>query len=120
MVLSQIEMRSSIAPAPITAPKQQKNGKSQRVNGVKRYVEGESEDEDEQMEVDVESGDDAGSVEDVQLGAASSDDDGSDVASGREDDDDDSGSEGGPVLNGFIDDEADESYDEDEDEDLSE
>lgn len=111
MALSQMESRSSSAPtAPTTAPKVK-----QPVipHMVKRYVEGESEDEDEEDDVEVEIDDDGGSLEDVELG-------GFDDMEEDEDEDDDS-EEGGPGLNGFINDEAEEDYSEDEDEeDLSE
>ncbi|KAJ7198239.1 hypothetical protein C8J57DRAFT_1417269 [Mycena rebaudengoi] len=94
MVLSPIEMRSSVTPAPLQVITLHRRG---------------SEDKDEQMdvEVEVESGDNAGSIEDVELGA-SSDDEGS-----EDDDDDDDNDDGdehqeGLTMNGFIDDEAEE------------
>jgi len=59
------------------------------------------------VEVEMESDDDAGSIEDVELGGDSQDD------SDEEEDEEESDDEG-PTLNGFIDDEADEG-DEDED-----
>ncbi|KDQ54893.1 hypothetical protein JAAARDRAFT_134890 [Jaapia argillacea MUCL 33604] len=117
MVLSQIEMRSTIAPAPLATQK----GRDQRGNtngkAVTRYVEGESEDEagNDQMDVEVESDDDSGSIEDVELGGESDEDDESDE--GEDDEDDEDGE--GPRVNGFIDDEA-EEFEEDEDEDYSE
>jgi len=113
MALSQMETRSLNAPtAPTTVPK----AKQQTVpHVVKRYVEGESEDEDEEDDVEVEMDDDGGSLEDVELGGFDYMDEDED-----EDEEDDS-DEGGPGLNGFIDDEAEEDYSEDEDEeDLSE
>ncbi|KAK7064670.1 U3 small nucleolar RNA-associated protein 5 [Favolaschia claudopus] len=96
MVLSQIEMRSSVAPATL-APRKPAQVQGNRVT---RYVEGESADEDEQMDVEVEvdSGDDGASVEDVELGDDSSED-------GSEDEEDDEDDEEG---NDFIDDEAEE------------
>ncbi|KAJ6519327.1 WD40-repeat-containing domain protein [Mycena sanguinolenta] len=106
MVLSQIEMRSSAAPATLAPRKAaQAQGK-----GVTRYVEGESADEDEQMDVEVEvdSGDDDASVEDVELGGDSSEDEGS----GEDDEEDDE--EEDDEMNGFIDDEAEEEYSEEE------
>ncbi|KAJ7748530.1 WD40-repeat-containing domain protein [Mycena maculata] len=114
MVLSQIEMRSSVAPAPLAPRKgaQASRGQGKHVN---RYVEGESADEDEQMDVEVEvdSGDDDGSVEDVELGGDSSEE-GSEE---EEDDEDEEESDGdGPTMNGFIDDEAEEYSEEDDDE----
>ncbi|KAF7367334.1 U3 small nucleolar RNA-associated protein 5 [Mycena sanguinolenta] len=104
MVLSQIEMRSSAAPATLAPRKTtQAQGK-----GVTRYVEGESADEDEQMDVEVEvdSGDDDASVEDVELGGDSSEDEGSEEDDDEDDEDDE--------MNGFIDDEAEEEYSEEE------
>lgn len=81
-----------------------------------RYVEGESE-SDENMSVGGEDGeddeDDEGSVEDVGFGSEEDDDDDEeeeDDESGEEESDD----EDGPKLNGFIDDEAEEDYSEDE------
>ncbi|KAH6917109.1 hypothetical protein BKA70DRAFT_1251376 [Coprinopsis sp. MPI-PUGE-AT-0042] len=120
MVLSQVEMRSSVAPAQLSAKKEAPNGKgkAKAVNapvGTKHYVEGESADEeDEDGDVEIESGDEEGSVEDVELG-------GSDEEEDDEDDDDDDDDEEGSsdeegLMNGFIDDEAEEWSDEDEDE----
>ncbi|TFK57593.1 NUC189-domain-containing protein [Heliocybe sulcata] len=116
MVLSQIEMRSSAAPAPVAARRKGRGAAQGAEKEVTRYVEGESEEEaDDQMEVEVESGDDAGSVEDVELGGESEEDE--DDEDEEEESDDE---EGGPALNGFVDDEAEEDYDEDEEEDYSE
>jgi len=113
MVLTQIEMRSSTAPASLPI-----NGsKSKRTRGATRYIEGESEEdeEDEAMDAEVPVDDDEeGSVEEVELGGESDEDD--DVEDESEDEDDD-GDE--PMVNGFIDDEA-EEYSEDEDEEESE
>ncbi|KAJ7022034.1 WD40-repeat-containing domain protein [Mycena alexandri] len=108
MVLSQIEMRSSAAPATLAPRKQASAGQGKRVT---RYVEGESADEDEQMDVEVEvdSGDDDGSVEDVELGGDSSEEEGSEDDEDEEEDDEDD------EMNGFIDDEA-EEYSEEESE----
>lgn len=109
MALSQMEARSSDTPAAITAaPKAKKLGVP---HVVKRYVEGESEDEEENDDVEIEMDDDGGSLEDVELGGF--DDMEEDEEEGEEEDDSD---EGGPGLNGFIDDEAEEDYSEDEDE----
>ncbi|KIJ70242.1 hypothetical protein HYDPIDRAFT_79324 [Hydnomerulius pinastri MD-312] len=114
MVLSQIEMRSSTAPAPLAS----KKDNTSRPNGLRqptRYVEGESEDDEDQMNVEpsIESGDEEGSVEDIELGGESEDDDeGGDDDDEDEDEEDSDGS--GPALNGFIDDEA-EEFDDDED-----
>ncbi|KAF7306498.1 Utp12 domain-containing protein [Mycena indigotica] len=107
MVLAQIEMRSSVAPAPL-APRKgaQSSGKN-----LTRYVEGESGDEEEEqmdVEVEVDSGDDDGSVEDVELGGdESSSEEGSDEQDSDQDSDDN-------PMNGFIDDEAEEEYSEEE------
>ncbi|KAJ7102425.1 WD40-repeat-containing domain protein [Mycena belliarum] len=110
MVLSQIEMRSSVAPAPLVARKTSRAGG----NTANRYVEGESAEEDEQMDVEVEvdSGDEEGSVEDVELGGDSSEAEGS-VEDEEDDSEEESGDEG---MNGFIDDEA---MEDDSDEDGS-
>ena len=114
MVLSQIEMRSSVAPTPL-APRGAGKRTLVESENATRYVEGESEEEEEEdkMEVEVErnSGDEAGSVEDVELGDESS----SEESEESEDDSDSGGSDGEePTVNGFIDDEADEYTDEDE------
>lgn len=98
MVLSQIEMRSSLAPAPLStksiakagnsATGKGKSGKSaNEVNGVKiaRYVEGESSSsDDDDMNVEVEKGSgDEGSVEDVELGGVSDSSDGDEISDGE-------------------------------------
>lgn len=75
MVLSQIEMRSSSAPASLTS----KNRTLTHPDDARRptrYVEGESEEEGDRMNIEppVESGDEEGSVEDVELGGESEDD----------------------------------------------
>ncbi|KAF8887792.1 NUC189-domain-containing protein [Infundibulicybe gibba] len=116
MVLSQIEMRSSTAPAPL-AQRKGKNAPKAQEREVVHYVEGESEeDEDDPMgvEVEIESGDDAGSVEDVELGGSSEDDD--DDSDGEDGSEESNDSDGEPTMNGFIDDEAEEYSDEDEEE----
>ncbi|KAG8784748.1 Small subunit (SSU) processome component [Serendipita sp. 397] len=130
--LSQVEMRSGKTAAQLAA-------KSERIpkdkdEGVTRYVEGESSDEEDDGmgEVEVEKGSDAGSVEDIGLGgralsdteSGSGDEEDEDEEDGSEetgdevdededededeDDSDDSGE--GPAINGFIDDEAEESW----------
>ncbi|KAG6919548.1 hypothetical protein DXG01_004211 [Tephrocybe rancida] len=114
MVISQIELRSSAAPAPLVPRKGKEPSKAQATE-VTRYVEGESDDEsndDEQMEVEVESGDEEGSIEDVELGGDSDEED--DMSEDEEDEDDDSE---GHTMNGFIDDEAEEYSEEDEESD---
>jgi len=119
MVLSQIEMRSSAAPAPLALQKGNLPLNAQGKREARKYVEGESEDEENahmDVEVEMESGDDAGSIEDVELGGDSQDEEDEDEDEDEEDDDeeDDDDDDEGPILNGFIDDEADE-FDEDED-----
>ncbi|KAL0950633.1 hypothetical protein HGRIS_007423 [Hohenbuehelia grisea] len=118
MVLSQIEMRSSAAPAPLTAPKGKAPAPSK--TAARQYIEGESEDEDEdeQMDVEVEVGDDDddASIEDVELGG---DSDESEEEEEEEDDDEEDDDDDEPTMNGFIDDEAEED-DEEEDESESE
>ncbi|KAK0455924.1 hypothetical protein EV421DRAFT_1698834 [Armillaria borealis] len=110
MVLSQIEMRSSAAPAPLVPKK-----KAVKDKNVKRYVEGESEDEEEEMDVEVEvdSGDDAGSIEDVELGGSSDESGEEEETEDSEDDEDDE--DDAPIANGFIDDEAEEYSEEESD-----
>ncbi|KAJ3575909.1 hypothetical protein NP233_g777 [Leucocoprinus birnbaumii] len=117
MVLSQIEMRSSVAPAPL-APKSSKILSTAQETIVKHYVEGESDssdDENAQMDVEIEIGDDDGSVENVELGGDSDEED-EDEDEDEEGDEDDEGDEEGSDINEFIDDEAEEYSDEDEDE----
>lgn len=110
MVLSQVELRASTAPASL-APSKADKRKPDAL--VKRYVEGETDSSDDQdddkMDVEIEEGsDEEGSIEDVELGGDSEDED---------DEDESSDSDGG----GFIDDEAEEEeYTGDEDEDESE
>lgn len=129
MVLQQIELRSSTAPAPISQPSQasKANKKGGKTNGVVsrepvRYIEGESEDDEEEaggMDVEIEEGSDAGSVEDVELGGGSdSEEDDEDEEELDEDEEDDEDDEEGGVskLNGFIDDEAEEDEDSEESE----
>ncbi|KZS93251.1 NUC189-domain-containing protein [Sistotremastrum niveocremeum HHB9708] len=147
LVLSQIELRSSTLAAPLTTVRKPKQPKASSEPKVSKYVEEESssEDDDEaRMQVEVEKGDDEGSVEDVELGAASDeeirdegDEDGdagsaidgeeeeSESDEGDQDDDDDDDEEGDEPdrkgMNGFIDDEAEEwSQEEDEEDDDSE
>ncbi|KIP01713.1 hypothetical protein PHLGIDRAFT_112841 [Phlebiopsis gigantea 11061_1 CR5-6] len=128
LVISQIEMRSSSAPAPLIVPQAAKGGRKKKRPQKKaaKYVEGESEEEEgEGMDVEVESGDDAGSVEDVELGGSDEEDGESAVSDEEEEEDDEEedeedvedDSEDGEdsKLNGFIDDEA-EEYSDDEDE----
>jgi U3 small nucleolar RNA-associated protein 5 len=117
MVLSQIEMRSSAAPAPLALQKGKVLRNAQGKPEPGKYIEGESEDEENvQMEVEVEteSDDDAGSIEDVELGGESQEEDeDEDEEDGDEEDDSD---DEGPALNGFIDDEAEEADSDEDDE----
>jgi len=113
LVLSQIDLRA--APTPPVVRKTGK-GKKRKTGLVTRYVEGESsDDEDEVMEMEVEveaeSGDEEGSVEDIELGGDSDEGESAEEDEEEEDSDEDGGS-----MNGFIDDEAEESYGEDESE----
>lgn len=111
MALSQMEARSSNAPTtPAAAPKAEQPAVP---HVVKRYVEGESDEEEEEEDVDVEMDDGGGSHEDIELG-------GFDGTEEDEDEDEEDSDENGSGLNGFIDDEAEEDYSEDEDEDFSE
>lgn len=89
MVLSQIEMRSSAAPVTL-APRKGAQASSEQGKRVTRYVEGESADEDEQMDVEVEvdSADDDGSVEDVEFGGDSSEEEGSEEEEDEDEDED--------------------------------
>jgi len=127
MVLQQVELRSSVAPAPM-APRGKKGKAPARAavtHETRRYVEGESDEENAEnvMEVELEEASDAGSVEDVELGAesgseadsdAEEDEEEEDEGEEGEEEDDGEDSEGdsegdeGPRLNGFIDDEAEE------------
>ncbi|KAF8528044.1 WD40-repeat-containing domain protein [Hysterangium stoloniferum] len=112
LVLSQVELRAS-GPAPIVSVSKGKEKKEPY-----RYVEGE-EDEDE---MEVEEGDDAGSVEDVELGGTSESEEGeeSDDEEGEDNDSEDESeedySEDGGLMNGFVDDEAEEDWTEESDE----
>jgi U3 small nucleolar RNA-associated protein 5 len=129
MVLQQVDLRVSTAPAPLA-----RSGKGGRTPTAgkggepRRYVEGESEEEEEAdaMDVEPEEGSDVGSVEDVELGAESGSGAGSDVDEEEddenedevededeeldegEDSEEDSEEDESPRLNGFIDDEAEE------------
>jgi len=127
LVLSQVELRSSSVPATL-APKSKPDSKATTAT---RYVEGESSD-DEQMNAEVESQDEGGSVEEVELGDGSDDEDESDdgefkagsdddeesepeETEGGDSDDDSSDAGGGLKMNGFVDDEAEEWSGDDED-----
>jgi len=133
LALSQVELRSANAPTKLSS-KKVKNGGNKEKN-VTRYVEGES--SDEEMEVDVQEGSDAGDIEEIGLGGKSNQQSDSEEESAEEsgeeesesgsDDSEDDGvdeedddSEDGPQLNGFIDDEAEESWGEEEEEEEEE
>jgi U3 small nucleolar RNA-associated protein 5 len=127
MVLQQVDLRATAAPVPLAH-----SGKKGKVTAAdstgarapRRYVEGESEQETEAMDVELEVGSDAGSVEDIELGAESGSEAEADVdeededeeeeyeegldEDDREDSEEDSEGDEGPWLNGFIDDEAEE------------
>ncbi|KAL4081751.1 hypothetical protein V8B97DRAFT_2020392 [Scleroderma yunnanense] len=118
MVLFQIEMRSSSAPAPLTVKKDMS-----RLNNTRqptRYVEGDSDNEDAEAvnaEPQIESGDEEGSVEDIELGGESDEDEDEEEGAEYSDDDDEDSDNSAQGVNGFIDDEAEEFDDEDEDDD---
>ena len=115
MVLSQIEMRSSSAP---TLPTFKKDASS--LNNMRqptRYVEGDSDNEETDAvdaEPPIESGDEEGSIEDIELGGESDGDEDGDEGVEHSDDEDEDSDNSAPGLNGFIDDEAEEFDDEDE------
>ena len=110
-VLSQIEMRSSSAPAPL-ASKSRTPIHPDNARRPTRYVEGESEEEEDQMNIEpqIESGDEEGSVEDIELGGESEDGEDKDedesegvgeFGDGNESDD------SGPPLNEYADEDDD-------------
>lgn len=136
-MLSQIELRSSNAPTSLR--QKQKQSELEAINRATkkatRYVEGESSDDDVvaeadnagAMDIEVESGDESGSVEDVELGGDSSEaretDEGSDEDEEEDDEEDDGDESGGKtarLANGFVDDEAEEDWGEDESEEEEE
>jgi U3 small nucleolar RNA-associated protein 5 len=131
IVLQQVDLRATAAPAPLAHSGKKGKATSAGPTGTReprRYVEGESEQETEAMEVELEKGSDAGSVEDIELGADSGSDADADAdmegedeedeeddedeegldEDDREDSEEDSEGDEGPWLNGFIDDEAEE------------
>ena len=119
LVLSQIELRASAAPTPL-APESMAAGQKGNKHRPVKYVEGESDSDDDDEggtdEMEVEQDDGAASVEDVELGADSGSDEGEESGSEEEDsDNEDEESDEGPHLNGFIDDEAEEWSEEDDD-----
>lgn len=123
LVLSQIELRSSAGPT-VIAPESMKAGQKDDKRTSLKYVEGESDSQDEEDEggdeMEIENDDGTGSIEDVELGADSASDQEDDSASEDEYmDGENEESDEGPRLNGFIDDEA-EEWSEQEDEDSEE
>lgn len=117
LVLTQVELRSSNAPAPVTSGKKKTKKRGTTKREPTKYIEGESTDE-EQMQVEVESDDDLeGSIEDIELGRDSDEDSEDEDEEGDSDEDDDDEDN---LMNGFIDDEAEEDYEEDESEEDSE
>lgn len=116
-VLSQIEMRSSSAPASLAS---KSRGPMNPFNARQptRYVEGESEPEGDRMNIEpqIESGDEEGSIEDVELGGESEDgeDENEDDDEGIAEFSDGSGSDGGPPLNEYADEDEDDEDDESE------
>lgn len=113
MVLSQIDLRSSAAPATLTSSAERRD-KANKKSTVMRYVEGESDssnEEDTNMVVETEH-DGADDIEEVELDGGSEDD--GDMSSESDDDGDET------VFNSFVDDEADEEYSDEENEDDSE
>ncbi|KAJ3923158.1 WD40-repeat-containing domain protein [Lentinula edodes] len=115
MVLSQIEMRSSTAPAPIAL----KSGKSSSVARTvekTHYVEGESEDEDPRMDVEVEvdSGNEDADIEDIELGGSSQEESEEEEDEDDDDEEEEDDDEEDPTMNGFIDDEAEEEFTDEE------
>ncbi|KIJ45722.1 hypothetical protein M422DRAFT_251023 [Sphaerobolus stellatus SS14] len=116
MVLTQIELRASGGPTPLAAEgKRAKKAKREPT----KYVEGETSESEDEMEIEI--GDDAGSVEDVELGGESGsdeDDEGSeeDDEEEEEEEEEEDSDEDGPHLNGFVDDEAEEDWGDESDE----
>jgi U3 small nucleolar RNA-associated protein 5 len=120
LMLSQIELRASAGPT-ILAPESKATGQKGIRSSLVNYVEGESDDSDDNdeggaEEMEVEDNDSKGSIEDVELGADSADS-GSDESGQSESEEEELDSEEGEELrfNGFIDDEAEEWSEEDED-----
>ncbi|KAI0033739.1 WD40-repeat-containing domain protein, partial [Vararia minispora EC-137] len=107
LILQQMELRTVPAPAPLHKVQDKGRGGER---AARRYVEGESEEED----VDIEEGSEPGSVEDVELGWNSDDDEKDEEEddeedNDEEDDEEDEEGDDGPAFGGFIDDEAEES-----------
>ncbi|PFH54724.1 hypothetical protein AMATHDRAFT_52497 [Amanita thiersii Skay4041] len=115
LVLSQMQMRSSVAPTLLDT--KSNNGQSKADEAMK-YVEGESdESEDEAMDAQNDhDDDDDGSIEDVELGGDSEEVE-SDDETGEADIEDDDNELEDPPVNGFTDDEAEEYSNEDDSDD---
>ena len=120
MVLSQIELRSSAAPTTLTSPAEKRDTANKKSSTITRYVEGESDssndEEDTDVVVEIEQHDDVDAIEDVELDGGNDDDDDDDDGDMSSESEDD---EEGTVHNSFIDDEA-EEYTDEENEDDSE
>ena len=123
LVLSQIELRASAGPASL-APASMAASQNGNKRSPVKYVEGESDSEDDGEggtdEMEVEQDDGTASVEDVELGGNSASDEEEESGSEEEElgSEDEEGDEG-PRINGFIDDEA-EEWSEEEDDDFEE
>lgn len=127
LVLSQVELRSSNAPAPL--PSKRKNTKKRGKLKIEptKYIEGESSSEQDEKDTldgvsgeeggEIEEDDEEGSIEDVELGGSEED---LEEEEEDEDDEDEESDDEDNLVNGFIDDEASEDYEEDESEDESE
>jgi U3 small nucleolar RNA-associated protein 5 len=111
LALSQVELRSSKAPSMAAAGLAK--GNKNKDQHVTKYVEGESSD-DESMEIEIEKGSDAESVEDIRLDGPS------DGSSDTEESDVLIGDENEKLGAGTDDDEEEGEEDEDEDEDEDE
>lgn len=113
MMLSQIELRSSAAPATLTSLAE-KRDKANKKSTVMRYVEGESDSSNEEetpVVVETEHDDDVDGIEEVELDGGSEDND--DMSSESENDGE------GTAFNPFVDDEAEEEYSDEDIEDDS-
>lgn len=114
MVLLQIEMHS------LMAPKDGKPTSRVQESNVKHYVEGESDasdGENARTDVELEIGDEGGSMENVELGGDSEDKDEDGESDDEDDDEDDDGEDDDDdgSSNDFIDNEAEECNDDGDD-----
>lgn len=124
LVLSQVELRSSEAPAPLPSRRKSIKKRGKLKTEPTKYVEGESsQEEDNKSSADTVSGeasdvieddDEEGSIEDIELGGSEEDLDEEEEEEETDSDEEDN------LVNGFIDDEAEEDYEEDESEEESE